>query len=120
MDPRLPKARCLDRYFFNYSLILFVKLFILLGDDFQLYSSGCYNSDVSFCILRLNGDLENVYRWSLDNGLVLNGSKTQAIIFSRIVGPFSSGGDTGWRGDCLQLGPNVHLYHSIKTKRTFC
>jgi hypothetical protein len=65
-------------------------LFILLdthayADDFQLYSSGCY-SDVSNCILRLNGELERFYRWSLDNDLVLNGSKTQAIIFSRNVG----------------------------------
>jgi hypothetical protein len=55
------------------------------ADDFQLYSGGCYG-DVSNCILRLNGDLERVYRWSLDNGLVLNGSKTQAIIFSRSMG----------------------------------
>jgi hypothetical protein len=55
------------------------------ADDFQLYSSGCYN-DISNCILRLNGVLGRVYRWSIDNGLVLNGSKTQAIIFSRNVG----------------------------------
>jgi hypothetical protein len=54
---------------------------------FNYTPSGCY-SDVSNCILRLNGDLEKVYRWSLDNGLVLNGSKTLAIIFSRIVGRF--------------------------------
>jgi hypothetical protein len=45
------------------------------ADDFQLYSSGCH-SDVSNYILRQNGDLERVYRWSLDNDLVLNGSKT--------------------------------------------
>jgi hypothetical protein len=57
--------------------------------DFQLYSSGCYN-DISICILRLNGILGRVYRWSIDNGLVLNGSKTQAIIFSRNVGRFPS------------------------------
>jgi hypothetical protein len=55
------------------------------ADDFQLYSSGCYN-DISNCILRLNGDLARVYRWPLDNGLVLNGGKTLAIMFFRNVG----------------------------------
>jgi hypothetical protein len=48
------------------------------ADDFRLYSSDCC-SDISNCMLRLNGDLERVYRWSLDNGLILNESKTHHI-----------------------------------------
>jgi hypothetical protein len=69
------------------------------ADDFQLYSSGCY-SDVSNCILRLNGELKRVYRWSLENGLVLNGSKTQAIICSRNVGRLHNPLPE-WRSNCL-------------------
>jgi hypothetical protein len=39
--------------------------------------------DISDCILRLNVDLEAIFRWSVESGLSLNSVKTQAMIICR-------------------------------------
>jgi Reverse transcriptase (RNA-dependent DNA polymerase) len=54
----------------------------MYADDVQLYSGDKYEN-ISQCIDRLNEDLAAVQRWSLENGLLLNNAKTQAMIICR-------------------------------------
>jgi hypothetical protein len=37
-------------------------------------------SNISLCLERVNSDLDAIYRWTVDNGLLLNGKTTQAIL----------------------------------------
>lgn len=58
--------------------------FHLFADDLQLYRSCDFNSEsISSCVSHINEDLTNIAKWSSDNGLRLNGSKTQSIVFSK-------------------------------------
>lgn len=52
------------------------------ADDTQIKISGPKNS-VNQLILKLNEDLTAVNTWSIQNGLILNPAKSQAIYFSR-------------------------------------
>jgi hypothetical protein len=51
----------------------------LFADDFQFYAADDI-SNISLCLERVNSDLVAIYRWSVDNGLLLNGKKTQALL----------------------------------------
>lgn len=53
----------------------------LYADDFQVYLSG-NKLDFNSTIDKLNYDLNEIYKWSLSNGLTLNFSKTQALIIN--------------------------------------
>jgi Reverse transcriptase (RNA-dependent DNA polymerase)/Endonuclease-reverse transcriptase len=75
------------------------SMYHVYADDFQIYA-GDTVSNFSRCVERLNADLHAIYRWSLENGLVLNAGKTQAKIVcrdrSRLVHPLPElrlGGD---------------------------
>lgn len=50
----------------------------LYADDTQIYVS-CRPCDVDAAIADLNLDLSHIYRWSCDNGLILNSAKTVAM-----------------------------------------
>jgi hypothetical protein len=54
--------------------------------DFQFYDT----SNISLCLKRVNSDLDGIYRWSVDNGILLNGKKTQAMIICRDHGRLPS------------------------------
>jgi hypothetical protein len=55
------------------------------ADDFQLYAADDI-SNISFCLERVNSDLDTIYCWSFDNGLLLDSKKTQAMIICRVQG----------------------------------
>lgn len=52
----------------------------MYADDCQLYISDTINS-LENSIEKINSDIQNILNWCERNGLVLNSSKTQAIIF---------------------------------------
>jgi hypothetical protein len=55
--------------------------FHLYADDLQIYTvNGC--EDVNRLVALVNGDLQRILDWSRDNSLVLNASKTQALLVS--------------------------------------
>lgn len=54
----------------------------MYADDVQIYISDKLDN-ITECISNLNDDLQCVFDWSVSNGLALNPSKTQAIVFSR-------------------------------------
>ncbi|CAH2207859.1 jg424 [Pararge aegeria aegeria] len=54
--------------------------FHLYADDFQIYVSALV-ADVSEAVEQLNADLSAICGWSKSYGLLVNGSKSQAIIF---------------------------------------
>lgn len=55
--------------------------FHLFADDLQIYISDEFqNKDV--CIKMLNEDLQSIFTWSINNKLLLNNKKTQAILLS--------------------------------------
>jgi hypothetical protein len=51
----------------------------LYADDVQLYFS-CRPADFPDCIARLNDDLSCIHRWTIDNQLSINSSKSQALV----------------------------------------
>ena len=55
----------------------------MYGDDVQLYIS-CIKSDTENCILKLNHDLDNIFKWATANGLCLNANKSKAIIIGKV------------------------------------
>jgi hypothetical protein len=55
--------------------------FHFYADDLQIYLSGDRN-DIDSYVAHVNEDLEAVLRWSVENGLTLNASKTQAMLIS--------------------------------------
>jgi hypothetical protein len=60
----------------------FFSIFVnCLPDDLQLYLSGD-RGDLDGLIERVNENLENVARWSKENGLLLSPAKSQAISVS--------------------------------------
>ena len=52
--------------------------FHMYADDVQIYASGSISNQNSV-LDTINKNIENVYNWSLSNGLVLNAAKTQTI-----------------------------------------
>jgi hypothetical protein len=52
------------------------------ADDFQIYDADNI-SNFSSCCERVNKNLEAISRWASDNGLLLNASKTKAMIICR-------------------------------------
>ena len=50
----------------------------LYADDHYIYLSGSFN-DLTDIIDKVNADLENISRWALQNDLIINGSKMQAM-----------------------------------------
>lgn len=79
------------------------------ADDLQIYLSGD-KSDIDGMVARVNEDLEAIFRWSTDNGLVLNSDKTQAMLIANgaPMGPLpnlSLGGvSLNWKDVVLDLG----------------
>jgi hypothetical protein len=59
------------------------------ADDFQFYAADDI-SNISLCLERVNSDLDVIHRWSVDNGLLLNGKKTQTMIICRDQGRLPS------------------------------
>jgi hypothetical protein len=58
--------------------------FHLYVDDLQLYTVDL-GGDVDTLVCLVNEDLERTRRWYVDNSLVLNVSKTQAMLISRLA-----------------------------------
>lgn len=83
--------------------------FHFYADDLQIYLSGNKN-DIDGIIARVNEDLAAIFGWSVENGLKLNASKTQAMLISNAaqVSPLSSlnlGGDIlEWKDVVVDLG----------------
>jgi hypothetical protein len=67
--------------FFAYCLLFECK-FHLYADDFQLYTVDL-GEDVDTLVRLVNENLERIPRWSVDNSLVLNVSKTQVMLICR-------------------------------------
>ena len=50
----------------------------LYADDHYIYLSGSFH-DLPDVINKVNEDLQNISSWALDNGLIINAAKTQAL-----------------------------------------
>jgi Reverse transcriptase (RNA-dependent DNA polymerase) len=83
--------------------------FHFYADDLQIYLSG-NKEDIADIIARVNEDLEAIFQWSTENGLLLNPGKTQAMVVSNgaVVGPlpslFLGGVPLEWRDEVNDLG----------------
>ena len=57
----------------------------MYADDLQIYLNFSANSleSINMANLHLNQDLQHVHQWATDNSLVINPTKSQAIMFSR-------------------------------------
>jgi Reverse transcriptase (RNA-dependent DNA polymerase) len=83
--------------------------FHFYADDLQIYLSGDKN-DIDGIVSRVNEDLDAIFRWSVENGLNLNASKTQAMLISNAaqVSPLSDlllgGVVLEWKDVVLDLG----------------
>lgn len=83
--------------------------FHFYADDLQIYLSGDKN-DIDGIIARVNEDLAEIFNWSVENGLKLNASKTQAMLISNAVqvSPLSNlilgGVVLEWKDVVLDLG----------------
>jgi hypothetical protein len=83
--------------------------FYFYADDLQIYLSGDKN-DIDGSAARVNEDLEAIFRWSVENGLTLNASKTQTILISNdfqgspLPNLFLGGVLLDWRDVVLNLG----------------
>jgi hypothetical protein len=64
-------------------------VFHFYADDLQIYLSGD-RKDLDEMVSALNEDLAAIYRWSAENGLLLNPRKSQAILISYSVVGMSS------------------------------
>jgi hypothetical protein len=65
-----------------------VIVFYLYADDLQIYTvDEC--RDVNQLVFLVNGDLQRILDWSRDYSLILNASKTQALLISRRIRSFS-------------------------------
>ena len=53
----------------------------LFADDVQLYYSSS-EADLPDAEHKINEDISSICAWARENGLLLNASKTQAIVFS--------------------------------------
>jgi hypothetical protein len=86
--------------------------FHLYADDFQIYTvDGC--GDVNCLVALVNGDLQRILDWLRDNSLVLNASKTQALLVSRRIRTEDVGSDVFLGGDSVPLSDvvkNLGLY----------
>jgi hypothetical protein len=72
---------------------------------------GC--GDVNRLVALVNGDLQRILDWSRDNSLILNLSKTQALLVSRRIRPKEVGSDVILGGDPVRLSDvvkNLWLY----------
>lgn len=56
---------------------------MLFADDLQFYIQ-CKPTDLHIAIAKLNEDAAAVVSWVKENGLVLNVSKTKAILFASV------------------------------------
>jgi hypothetical protein len=78
-------------------------------DDLQIYLSGDKN-DIDGIVARVNEDLEAVFQWSVEYGLTLNASKTQAMLIANdsqvlpLPNLFLGGVLLDWRDVVLNLG----------------
>jgi hypothetical protein len=62
---------------------------------------GC--GDVNRLVALGNDDLQRILDWSRDNSLILNASKTQALLVSRRIRPEDVGSDVILGGDSVRL-----------------
>jgi hypothetical protein len=75
----------------------------LYADDLQIYTvDGC--GDVNRLVALVNGDLQRILDCSRDNSLILNASKTQALlVLRRMIRLEDVGSDVILRGDPVRL-----------------
>jgi hypothetical protein len=69
-------VNCLSEY------IRHSRFHFYTDDLIQIYLSG-NRSDLDGLIARVNEDLEAIHRWSIENGLLLNPTKSQTILVSK-------------------------------------
>jgi hypothetical protein len=76
--------------FINDLCAVVTSMYHVYADDFQIYAGDTVDN-FARCVERLNADLCRIHQWSLENGLILNAGKTQAMIIcrdrSRLVHP---------------------------------
>jgi hypothetical protein len=69
--------------------------------------------DVNRLVALVNGDLQRILDWSRDNSLILNASKTQALLVSRMIRPENVSSDVILGSDSVTLSDvvkNLGLY----------
>jgi hypothetical protein len=89
----------------------------LYADDLQIYTVDGYG-DVNRLVALVNGELKRILDWSRDNFLILNASKTQALLFSRRIQPEDVGSDVILGGDSVRLSDvvkNLGLYVDVQS-----
>jgi hypothetical protein len=80
--------------------------FHLYADDLQIYIvDGC--EDVNQLVTLVNDDLQRILDWSHDNSLILNASKTQALLVLRSIRPEDVSSDVILGGDSIWLSAMV-------------
>lgn len=62
--------------------VLYFSKYHLFADDVQIYTS-FPNDRLMDCIDRLNSDLSRISYWAVENNLLLNPAKSQAIMFNK-------------------------------------
>jgi hypothetical protein len=66
---------------------------------------GC--KDVNRLVALVNGNLQRILEWLRDNSLIINASKTQALLVSRRIRPEDVGSDVILGGDLVRLSDVV-------------
>jgi hypothetical protein len=80
--------------------------FHLYTDDLPIYTVNGFE-DVNRLVDLVNGHLQRILDWLRDNFLILNASKTQALLVSRRILPEDVGSDVIFGGDPVRLSDVV-------------
>jgi hypothetical protein len=68
--------------FINNLCSMVTSMYHVYKDDFQMYADDIVDN-FARCVERLDADLRRIHQWSLENGLIRNAGKTQAMIICR-------------------------------------
>jgi hypothetical protein len=82
--------------------------FHLYANDLQIDTvDGC--GDVNRLVALVNGDLQRILDWSRNSSLILNASKTQALLVSRRIRQENVSSDVILGGDSVRLSEMVKI-----------